>query len=66
MINGNYDLPHNNNRNLNRDYIYSNLWYSKLYKINIKMSASNTLWQQTREEEELNQLNIENYEHLSN
>jgi hypothetical protein len=30
------------------------------------MSASNTLWQKTREEEELNQLNIENYEHLSN
>ena len=30
------------------------------------MSASNTLWQQTREEEELNQLNLENYEYLSN
>jgi hypothetical protein len=29
------------------------------------MSASNTLWQQTREEE-FNELNIENYEHLSN
>jgi hypothetical protein len=30
------------------------------------MSASNTLWQQTREEEELNQLNLEDYEYLSN
>ena len=30
------------------------------------MSASNTLWQQTREEEEFNLLNLEDYEYLSN